>query len=178
MNQYAFPQRLQWFWNEAAVAYQNGVRDPLALVSESALAFLAANGLTPYDLFDGVEDFLSGGDPDFLSFLMISAVRRDYFQIVQKGVISTLQLDPDTLPAKTASVEGIEWLPRILPKARAKLRGELPPSIMFGCGGDRRFLKRCDLHPADFLRGFWARAEDEAATVAWIRSRLDHLEKA
>ena len=35
-------------------------------------------------------------------------------------------------------IDGIAWLPRILVKARLKLRGEMPADLMYGCGGDRQ----------------------------------------
>jgi len=49
-------------------------------------------------------------------------VRRDYLTVVQKGKTSDKTVDPSDLPAKTAAVEGIVWLPRLIAKARAKLR--------------------------------------------------------
>jgi hypothetical protein len=48
-------------------------------------------------------------------------------------------------------VHGITWLPRLIPKARAKLRGELPASMMFCCGGDRDFFKKHAITAAEFL---------------------------
>ena len=84
---------------------------------------------------------------------------------------STKQLDPETLPAKTDSVRGIVWLPRILPKAKAKLRGELPPEIMYGCGGDRRFFKENNLHPAEFLRVNWAYEDSPEKIIDWVEAR-------
>jgi hypothetical protein len=118
-----------------------------------------------------VEDFLAGAEPDFPTFITVCEARRDYFLNILKGAPPTVTLDPDTLPAKTASVAGIEWLPRIIPKAKAKLRGELPDSIMYGCGGDRRFFKTWDIHPAEFLRLVWAYWDDEPAIVAWVKQR-------
>ena len=79
--------------------------------------------------------------------------------------------DPETWPAKTDSVKGIEWLPRIIPKARAKLRGELPSSLMYGCGGDRRFFKAHDILPAEFLSLVWRHEEDPDAVINWVVSR-------
>ena len=66
----------------------------------------------------------------------------------------------------------MRYLPRILKKARHKLRGELDPDIMFGCGGDRNFLSsHGDIHPADFLRNVWAAGDDDAKIVAYLRSQ-------
>jgi hypothetical protein len=63
------------------------------------------------------------------------------------------------------------YLPRILAKAKAKLRGELDPDLMFGCGGDRAFLARSGgLHLADFLRQVWAADGDDGKIVTWIHA--------
>ena len=56
------------------------------------------------------------------------------------------------LPSMGASLGGFRWLPRLMAKAHAKLRGEMPPELMYGCGGDRPFLKQLGIHPADFLK--------------------------
>ena len=56
---------------------------------------------------------------------MIHEQRKDYFWEFQNKVPSSNMLNPSDLPAKTEEIEGIVWLPRIIPKARAKLRGEL-----------------------------------------------------
>ena len=57
-----------------------------------------------------------------------------------------------------------------LPKARAKLRGELPPSLMYSCGGDRRFFKEHDILPAEFLNLVW-RLDSDEAIVDWVLRR-------
>ncbi len=70
-------------------------------------------------------------------------------------------------------MNGMAYLPRILAKARAKLRGELDSDLMFGCGGDRRFLKNHgDIHPADFLRQVWAAKEDDQKLAAWVAAQI------
>ena len=80
-------------------------------------------------------------------------------------------IDESSLPARTEAVRGITWLPRLLPKARAKLRGELPPSLMYGCGGDRKFFKERDILPAEFLSLVWRHEADDAAIVDWVVRR-------
>jgi hypothetical protein len=75
------------------------------------------------------------------------------------------------MPAKKDSVKGIEWLPRIIPKAKAKLRGELPDSLMYCCGGDRRFFKANNILPAEFLSIVWRNGDHDAATVDWVAAR-------
>ncbi len=66
------------------------------------------------------------------------------------GRASGTVLDEAGLPPKDEAVRGITWLPRIIPKAKAKLRGELPASLMYCCGGDRKFFKAHDILPAEF----------------------------
>ncbi len=100
----------------------------------------------------------------------MAAARRDHFLVEQKGVASTNTVSPSALPAKTAEMEGIGWLPRIIAKATAKLRGEMDPDTMFGCGGDRAFLSRHHLHPADFLRVVWAARGDSGKVLAFVKT--------
>lgn len=75
----------------------------------------------------------------------------------------------DSLPPKDEAVDGIEWLPRIISKARAKLRGEMPAELMFGCGGDRPFLRGVNIHPADFLREVWAAGGEDRRIIEFVK---------
>jgi hypothetical protein len=133
--------------------------------------FLAAYGLTAQHLYDYAEDFASGGVPSWDTALAIELVRRDYFLNVQGGQASRTILDEAQLPAKAEAIRGIEWLPRIIPKAKAKLRGELPVTLMYCCGGDRRFFQAHDIHPAEFLSLVWRHEHDDAAIVDWVVRR-------
>ena len=63
------------------------------------------------------------------------------------------------------STRGIRWLPRIIQKARAKLRGEMPPELMYGCGGDRPFLEGVHFGLAEFLRLVWESGDDTRRVV-------------
>ena len=67
-------------------------------------------------------------------------------------------------------MDGIPWLPRIIKKAEAKLRGEMAPDLMYGCGGDRNFFREHRLNPADFLRHVWAADGDEAKVLAYVKA--------
>ena len=101
----------------------------------------------------------------------MAAVRRDFFLVDQKAKVSGISITRDELPNFGEELSGIPYLPRILVKARAKLRGELDPDVMYGCGGDRNFLaKNGGIHPADFLRRVWASGGDDSKIVAWIKS--------
>ena len=75
------------------------------------------------------------------------------------------------LPSKDATVDGIGWLPRLIPKAEAKLRGEMPPELMYGCGGDRKFFKTHQVDPAEFLRKVWSANGNQAEIVSWVKAK-------
>jgi hypothetical protein len=132
---------------------------------------LAEIGYKPREFFDFVEDYCEEGTPSPSTALLVAAARRDYFQTVMGGQPGEKNLTAGDIPTFGDELEGIAYLPRILAKARAKLRGELDPDLMYGCGGDRAFLLRNgDRHPADFLRQVWAAGENSSKLVAWLRS--------
>jgi hypothetical protein len=60
-------------------------------------------------------------------------------------------------------------LPRLIPKAEAKLRGEMPADLMYCCGGDRKFFKTHNIDPAEFLRKVWDARGNQAEVVAWVK---------
>ncbi len=172
MNHYAFPSQFRALYDQAVGRYAAGQRGADSFFAPDERAFLAANGLTAQNLYDYAEDHHGyGGEPGPLHALAIELVRRDYFLNVQGGRASGVILDPDTLPAKTDEVRGIAWLPRLIPKSLAKLRGELPPSLMFCCGGDRRFFQEHRILPAEFLTLVWRHADQPAAIVEWVLRR-------
>ena len=168
MKNYSYQKKLKKIWQEAVTRYQKGDRNPDNYFSTSTLKELDSIGLNKIDVYDYVEDFVSEGEPDFETFLLVSSVRRDYFLFMQAGIKSTKLIDSNSLPAKDAKVNGIVWLPRIVQKAWAKLRGELPPEIMYGCGGDRHFFREHNIHPADFLRAAWTFEKDESKLIKWV----------
>ena len=171
MKHYDFAEKLHALWDKAGRLYAKGQRDAPTYFTADEQAFLAAHGLTAQHLYDYAEDFAAGGVPTWNTALAIELVRRDYFHNVQGGRASTVVLDEAKMPAKTDSVHGIAWLPRIIPKAKAKLRGELPPSLMYCCGGDRNFFTTHDIHPAEFLGLVWRHEHNDAAIIDWVVRR-------
>lgn len=172
MSHYEFPSQFRALYDRAVSLYAGGQRGPGAFFTAAELAFLAGNGLTAQNLYDYAEDHQGyGGEPGPHHALAIELVRRDYFLNTQLGRPSDRVLNPDTLPAKTDEVRGIAWLPRLIPKTLAKLRGELPPTLMFCCGGDRRFFKEHNLLPAEFLTAAWRHENEPAAVVEWFLRR-------
>ena len=162
--------QLHTLYNAALTKYRAGQRDAETFFDASQTAFLASIGLRPINLYDYVEDFANSNEPDWDTTLLIIAARRDYFIHEMKREWTATPITEASLPAKSESYEGIEWLPRIIPKAQAFLHGALPTEIMYCCGGDRKFLKANNLHPADFLRVVWAVKGDPAKLASFIRT--------
>jgi Domain of unknown function (DUF5069) len=171
MKHYDFGLKFRSHYDKAAGLYAKGQRDAKTFFNSDEQAWLSANGLTAQHLYDYAEDLSSSQEPGFEIALGIELVRRDYFLNVQGGRPSSVVLDEAKLPPKTDAVKGIEWLPRIIPKARAKLRGELPQSLMYCCGGDRRFFKAHDILPSEFLSVVWRNDKNDSAIVDWVVAR-------
>jgi len=167
---FTWDQTFRALFDRCVAEYKGGNEDFNSYYSSEDLAFLKSIGYKPREFFDFVEDSVDEGEPSAEAAVLIAAVRRDFLRTVQKGEISTHEISPDDLPAKDSELEGVRWLPRIIVKARAKLRGELDPNMMFSCGGDRAFLKKHDIHPADFLRVVWAAGDNDQKILEYVRS--------
>src|SRR5436309_2886380 len=132
MKHFEFPSTFRKLYEKALGLYAKGQRGAETYFAPSERAFLTANGITAQHLYDYAEDHNGyNGEPGLEHALAIELVRRDYFLNVQNGRASSTVVDETKLPAKTDAVQGITWLPRLLPKARAKLRGELPATLMY-----------------------------------------------
>lgn len=173
MTEYTWQAVLKHIFDTAIDRYAEGARDLDTFFTPGEIAELETMGLRPIDVFDVAEDHVVAGSPDWGTVLLVAAARRDYFLHVQRGTLSGHRTSAEALPAKDAELAGIRWLPRIIAKARAKLRGELPDDIMYGCGGDRAFLKRLGIHPADFLRVVWAAGDDDDRILEYVRASAE-----
>jgi hypothetical protein len=171
MKHYDFPLHFRELYDKAVALYAKGQRGAETYFDKAQVAWLTANGLTAQHLYDYAEDENSGGEPGFGHAILIESARHNYFMNVQHGKPSGRVLDEASMPAKTDALKGIEWLPRIIPKAKAKLKGELPPSLMYCCGGDRRFFKAHDILPSEFLGVVWRNGDNDAAIVDWVVAR-------
>ncbi len=171
MKHYDFSDKFRALYDKAAKLYASGNTDKAAYFTADEQAFLAANGIGVQAMFDYAEDQNNYGEPGYDRALEIETIRRDYFLNVQQGKASSTVLDVAKMPGKTEAVKGITWLPRLLPKAKAKLRGELPASLMYSCGGDRNFFKTHDILPAEFLSLVWRHLDNDAAIVDWVVAR-------
>ncbi|MFA6288215.1 MAG: DUF5069 domain-containing protein [Opitutaceae bacterium] len=171
MSHYAFAQTFRSLYEKAVALYAQGRRGADTYFTPAETAWLSANGLTAQYLYDYAEDQTNYGEPGYDNALGIELLRRDYFLNIQHGKPTGKIADPSTWPAKDAAIKGVVWLPRILPKARAKLLGELPSSTMYGCGGDRQFFITNDINPAEFLNLVWRNFANDQAIIDWVVRR-------
>jgi hypothetical protein len=158
------------FENKVTV-YKRGMRSADGMFSKEEENFLRSIGATPQEIFDFVEDWCDDGEPDLETVVAITRVRRDYFFQEQQGRFSEHSIMTSELPSRHESLAGLEWFPRIIEKAKAKLRGELPPDLMYGCGGDRRFLKKINVDPAEFLQVMWEAGDDVEHIAKFVTDR-------
>ena len=163
---YGWQQRFRELYDKAQVKYRNEHRKVETMFTPREVNVLRGFGAKPMELYDYAED---SSDLDWETALLITAVRRDYFLHEQDGAWSGKTIDMEQLPPKDAELEGIVWLPRIIEKAKARLRGEMPDNLMYCCGGDRKFFRAHDLHPADFLRFVWSAKGKTEKIVQYVK---------
>lgn len=150
-TQPAWEARFRELWDRSIARYEAGRQSPSALLAPDDIAFLRSLNCSPQEFFDYIEDSCGYGEPDVETALAVERIRFNHWA-------NTLGSRPpgpapraSSLPAKTDEVDGIAWLPRLIVKARLKLKGELPTELMYGCGGDRPFLRRASLNLPRFL---------------------------
>ena len=170
MSNYQWDTTFAALFDRCLTRYRSGDEDFANYYSGEDIAFLTSIGYKPREFFDFVEDFGDGGEPTLTTAIMIASVRRDYLRHVMGGKLSGHEITPDELPGKQDELDGVVWLPRIIMKARGKLRGELDPNIMFSCGGDRHFLRTHDIAASDFLRAVWSAGDDDAKILKFVKS--------
>ncbi len=156
-------------YDRTVIRYRSGARDPNTSFPEADAKFLASIGCTPHELHDFVEDWCDGGVPTFETVLRITAIQRDYFLNELKGQPASTKAASSSFPGMDAELGGHRWLPRIIAKARAKLRGELPPELMYSCGGDRQFLKTTGLKAPEFLEAVRDAEDDDQKILAYVQ---------
>jgi hypothetical protein len=165
---YGWQQRFRDLYDKAQVKYRNENRKVETMFTPREVGVLREFGAKPMELYDYAED---SADLDWETALLITAVRRDYFMHEQNSTWTEKTIDVDKLPAKTDEIDGIPWLPRIIEKAKARLRGEMPNELMYCCGGDRKFFRAHDIHPADFLRMVWAAKGKQEKIVDYVKGK-------
>jgi hypothetical protein len=127
---------------EAAANYDTGCRNPSKILGADGLDILAKHGLSPQFLYDAVDDLARYGEPSKAVFVELAQLRADYFQTTLQGHPPARIVQECELPPKSAEFQGVPWLPRIIRKAQCFLEGSLCEDIMYGCAGDRSFLKK------------------------------------
>ncbi|MGB0911833.1 MAG: DUF5069 domain-containing protein [Nitrospirales bacterium] len=159
-------EQFRALFNSKVTVYENGIHNAKEMFSKDEETFLSSIGATPQEIFDFVEDWCEDGTPDPETVLALTKIRQDYLSKEQQGKLSKKIIREHEFPSRSASLADLEWFPRIIEKARAKLRGELPEDLMYSCGGDRRFLKKINMGPVEFLQ-----------TVREAGDNIDHIVK-
>jgi hypothetical protein len=141
--------------------------------NDKEIELLKEWGMTQQELFDFIEDHCNalGEEPTLNTIFEVAWVRRAYFILEQNRQGTGKILDRLDMPGKQAEFRHITWLPRIHFKALKKLAGELDDDTMFGCGGDRLFLKQHYFSAADFLCLVWLSKNDIENVFQGIKSR-------
>ena len=160
-------------YDRALSAFRSGRSSVATLCDSADTAFLLSSGCSVQELYDFVEDAVDYGEPDLETVLDVQRIRRDYFLGVLRGEWTGQVVPMSALPLKTEAVDGIAWLPRLIVKARLKLRGEMPPDLMYGCGGDRPFLRRMGLTLPGFLERVRDCGDDDVAIVEAVKRSRD-----
>jgi hypothetical protein len=156
-------------WDRGAAAWKAGRRSARTMFAPGDVAFLASIGCTAQELFDFVDDALDYGDFDFETVVAVTAIRRNYFTEVMGGKSTGRIVPMHELPAKAAKVDGIAWLPRLIAKARIKLRGEMDPDLMYGCAGDRPFLRDHNMTLPQFLQLVWDEGDNDRGIIDAVK---------
>ena len=157
-------------YDRGVAAWREGRKSPDTMFGKKDVTFLASIGCTAQELFDFVDDGQRYGEPDFETTLAVAAIRRDYFLNVMRGKPTGRIISMNDLPAKTAEVDGIAWLPRLIEKARVKLRGEMPADLMYGCAGDRPFLRGMNMDLPGFLKLVWEWGDDNRRVIDAVKN--------
>jgi Domain of unknown function (DUF5069) len=157
-------------WDRGVAAWKAGRRSARTMFEPGDVAFLASIGCTAQELFDFADDALDYGDFDFETVLAVTAIRRSYFIEVMGGKSTGRIVPMHELPAKSAKVDGIAWLPRLIAKARIKLRGEMDPDLMYGCAGDRPFLRDRHMTLPQFLQLVWEEGDNDRAIIDAVKA--------
>jgi hypothetical protein len=158
-------QQLRAVHARGIAAWRSGERSPDRMWNPEDTGFLASIGCTPRELFDFVEDLCCDGEPDLATVISVQEIRKKHFEEVLHGKPAPRRARMEDLPPKSEAVDGISWLPRLIVKARLKLQGAMPDDLMYGCAGDRPFLRRMNSSLPEFLQLVCDHGEDTQAIV-------------
>ncbi len=170
MNQQDWKTEFRNVWDRAIAAWKAGRKSARTMFEPADAAFLSTIGCSTQELFDFVDDSLGYDDVDFETVLAVTAIRREYFLEVMHGKPTGRVVEMSELPAKSAEVDGIAWLPRLIVKARTKLRGEMNPDLMYGCAGDRPFLRKHHMTLPGFLQLVRDQGDNDRAIIDALKA--------
>ncbi len=159
-------------FEKKVAVYKSGLQEIEGMFSQEEKDFLRSIGATPQEIFDFVEDWADDGVPDPETVLAITTIRRDYFLHVQQGEFPETLRSEEDFPSRSASLANLDWFPRIIEKARAKLRGEMPSDLMYSCGGDRRFLNKVKISPVEFLETVREAGDNDDHIIKFVTDRF------
>lgn len=137
--------------DKASANYRTGCRTPSQILAPADLDALAKFGISAQSLYDAVDDLACYGEPDKAVFVELAQMRAEHFQTSLQGRPALCIVEERELPLKSAEFEGVSWLLRIIRKAQCFLEGSLCDDIMYGCSGDRSFLKKYNATLPAFL---------------------------
>jgi hypothetical protein len=137
--------------DKASANYRTGCCTPSQILPAGDLDTLAKLGVSGQFLYDAVDDLARYGVPDKAVFVELAQMRSDYFHITLQGRPPSRIVQESELPPKSVEFEGVSWLPRIIRKAQCFLEGSLCDDIMYGCAGDRSFVKKYNATLPSFL---------------------------
>ncbi|MDQ8184582.1 hypothetical protein [Pelagicoccus sp. SDUM812002] len=171
MHHYSYHKRLQEIWTNAIDLYSQGFRDPNFFFNEIKIRFLRSIGSNEKELFDYANDFGRTGEPDFPTVALIQDIRRSYFLEIQGSAQEHSATGQPPLPSPKATCEAFPDLPRIALEVHCKLTGKRGSEIMYPSSTDREFLRKYDIHAAEFLRKVWESDGDSDQLASWIAKR-------
>ncbi|MEO6846665.1 MAG: hypothetical protein ABI443_04555 [Chthoniobacterales bacterium] len=177
MNDYEWSAEFLKIYENAVKRYREGAKAPETVLITEEIKWLALIGCRPREFFDFVEDYARGGEPDPGTALLLAAQRRSYFLEIQNGRWEK-SLPSSTLPPKSEEVRGIRWLPRLIEKAKRKLRGQMDDDLMYGCGGDRGFCRQFHIHLSDFLKRVEEANGDDAQVIDFMVKRGERVKSS
>ena len=125
-------QQFRELFNTGVDRHRAGRREPGTMFEPDEVAFLESIGCSAQEMFDFCDDYVGWDDVIYEHIGELQAVRYEHFKNKLNSQPASRRMEMDEFPAKTDEVEGIAWLPRLIVKARAKLRGELPANLMYG----------------------------------------------
>ena len=125
-------QRFRGLFNEGVERHKAGRQSPNAMFEEVDIEFLESIGCSSQEMFDFCDDYVRWDDVIYDHVEELQAVRYEHFIKELNGQPADTRMEMSEFPAKADEVEGIEWLPRLIVKARAKLAGQLPADLMYG----------------------------------------------